>query len=151
MDDLFALVAAIFEALGARNRPAGRPGRLGASLREALGERVAAPAPRPPTLAPRPPTLAARPPTLAPRPPAPASTTTVALPQTPGPVEVAAAPGGLAIPRRPAPAGQRAEAGRVTALFANPQSLVAAFIVAEVLAKPVALRDSQGGLTPFVR
>src|SRR5450631_3363103 len=102
MDDLFALVAAIFEALGARNRPAGRPGRLGASLREALGERVAAPAPRPPT--------------LAPRPPAPASTTTVALPQTPGPVEVAAAPGGLAIPRRPAPAGQWAEAGRVTAL-----------------------------------
>src|SRR5450755_1885881 len=124
MDDLFALVAAIFEALGARNRPGGRPGPLGASLRDALGERVAAPAPRPPT--------------PAPRPPVPASTTTVALPPTSAPVEIRAAPGGPAMPRRPAPAGQRAEAGRVTALFANPQSLVAAFIVAEVLAKPVA-------------
>jgi hypothetical protein len=29
----------------------------------------------------------------------------------------------------------------VRALFATPQSLVAAFIVAEVLAKPVALRE----------
>jgi hypothetical protein len=47
------------------------------------------------------------------------------------------------------PSGQlAAEAGRVTALFANPQSLVAAFIVAEVLAKPVALRDYQR--SPFV-
>jgi hypothetical protein len=55
------------------------------------------------------------------------------------------------MPRRAAPAGQPPEAGRVTALFANPQSLVAAFIVAEVLAKPVALRDSQRGLAPFVR
>jgi hypothetical protein len=45
-------------------------------------------------------------------------------------------------PRRPAPAVLPSpEAGLVTGLFANPQSLVAAFIVAEVLAKPVALRD----------
>ncbi len=33
------------------------------------------------------------------------------------------------------------EARLVTSLFADPRSLVAAFIVAEVLAKPVALRD----------
>jgi hypothetical protein len=33
------------------------------------------------------------------------------------------------------------EASLVSALFATPQSLVAAFIVSEVLAKPVALRD----------
>jgi hypothetical protein len=44
--------------------------------------------------------------------------------------------------RRAAPAAApSAEAGRVAALFANPQSLVAAFIVAEALAKPIALRD----------
>jgi hypothetical protein len=45
------------------------------------------------------------------------------------------------VSRRAAPPGQAPEAGRVTALFANPQSLVAAFIVAEVLAPPIALRD----------
>ncbi len=43
--------------------------------------------------------------------------------------------------RRPPPVAATAEAGLVTGLFARPQSLVAAFIVAEVLAKPVALRD----------
>src|ERR1035441_10206439 len=104
MDDFFALIAALFEALGARNRPARVPTPV-------------PPAPRPST--PRPST----PPSAAAVPPSPAL----------APTGVTAAPGERAMPRRAAPAGQPPEAGRVTALFANPQSLVAAFIVAEVL------------------
>ncbi len=41
--------------------------------------------------------------------------------------------------RQPAPA--TAEAGFVSGLFANPRSLAAAFVVAEILAQPVALRE----------
>jgi len=37
--------------------------------------------------------------------------------------------------------GRPGEVGLVTGLFASPRTLAAAFIVAEVLAKPVALRD----------
>ncbi len=39
-------------------------------------------------------------------------------------------------PGRPTP-----EAGLVAGLFTNPRSLAAAFIAAEILAKPVSLRD----------
>ncbi len=54
----------------------------------------------------------------------------------------AATPAGRA--RAPVPAGPSAaarEAGLVSGLFRSPQSLAAAFIAAEILAKPVALRD----------
>jgi hypothetical protein len=41
-------------------------------------------------------------------------------------------------------AARAPEAGLVRALFANPRSLAAAFVAAEILAKPVALRDTDG-------
>jgi hypothetical protein len=47
-----------------------------------------------------------------------------------------------AVPAAAAPErGRLEEAGLVTGLFASPRTLAAAFIVAEVLAKPVALRE----------
>jgi hypothetical protein len=132
MDELLALIAALFEAFNKRERP-DRPAAgtgLGRALRDAFAERAAAPgqaaAPtRPPV---------GLPPGAAAQPPAPAFSGNDA-----------------ASPRRAPPAAQPPEAGRVTALFANPQSLVAAFIVAEVLAKPVALRDAHGGVTESAR
>jgi hypothetical protein len=137
MDDLLALIAAIFNALTKRDEPAppGRPPALGRALRDALTERAAAPAAPGAKLPARTSSTApaARPPAAVLPPPALVG---------PTPAPAPALPAGTGVSRRPTAGAQPPEAGRVTALFADPQSLVAAFVVAEVLAKPVALRDS---------
>jgi hypothetical protein len=129
MDELLALIAALFDAFGKRERSERPAPGLGRALRDAFAERVGQPG------------AAAGPPSAPP--PAGAA---------PPPRPIAAPP----VERLPAaapqpPAGQPPEAGRVTALFANPQSLVAAFIVAEALAKPVALRDAHSSVTESAR
>ncbi|MGD0471988.1 MAG: hypothetical protein ABSB70_02105 [Candidatus Velthaea sp.] len=146
MDDLMAFIAAIFDALSNRKGSAENPaavrspsGQLGRALRDALTERVAppnVPPPREPGGAAR---AAAAPVPAPPRAPAP---------PPPAPLPPAASgPGGPAASRRPAAAAfQAPEAGRITALFSGPQALVAAFVVAEVLSPPVALRGPSAGL-----
>jgi hypothetical protein len=134
MDELLGLLAALFNALTKGLEPASarRPAPLGQALRDALAQRVVAPAgpgatsPAGPPAAP-----AGRPRSAALQPSAPIAPAPPPPPQSPA----------AGVSRRAAPPGQAPEAGRVTALFANPQSLVAAFIVAEVLAPPIALRD----------
>lgn len=77
-------------------------------------------------------------------PPRPAPPPAVATPVPPAIVTPPAARRSASAAPPPGPGSARpasAEGGAVAALFANPQSLVAAFIVAEALAKPVALRD----------
>jgi hypothetical protein len=136
MDDLLALIAAIFDAFTKRERPASR---LGQALRDAFAERV--PVPGAPAAGAGPPVS----PGLSPAAKAPSQPNIAPLPVARPPAGSPQSFGAASPPdgaRRGATASHPPEAGRVTALFANPQSLVAAFIVAEVLAKPVALRDS---------
>jgi len=114
VEDLLGLIFGLFDAFAKRS---GQRRGVAQLLREALAERKIAPA-----------IATAVAPRSAPRP--------MPLAQT------AAAPPAVVLPRRPtAVAAPSPEAGLVTGLFASPQSLVAAFIVAEVLAKPVALRE----------
>jgi hypothetical protein len=126
MDDLLALLAALFDAWSKRDRPAAR---LGKALREAFAERV--PARGTPAAPVGSKAGPGAPPSATPVAAAPPATS--AAPQLPNAAVRSAIPSSAG--------AQPPEAGQVTALFANPQSLVAAFIVAEVLAKPIALRD----------
>ena len=97
------------------------------TMRDALAARAAAPGPAPTVPgAPRP----RRPGT------APAQSSSAKLPprSAPGPTVTNVV--------RPLPDGpSRTEAGIVRGIFSNPQSLAAAFIAAEILAQPLALRD----------
>jgi len=137
MDDLVALLAALFDALGKRERPATR---LSKALRDAFAERV--PASGNPAAPVGSPVGRGAPPPATPVAPAPRATPAgVAPARAVGSAGAFSTAPGVRAARGDAPGGQPPEAGQVTALFANPQSLVAAFIVAEVLAKPIALRD----------
>jgi hypothetical protein len=131
LEDLLGLILALFEALKKRGERRG-----GAPAPSAAPRSVA-------TLQPR----SARPRSatgLSPPSAVPASSAAAFPPVTSLPSSGRAALGGSSAgdPTRPAAAvASSPEAGLVTGLFATPRSLVAAFIVSEVLAKPVALRD----------
>jgi len=126
VEEILGMIFALFDALAKRAGDARKP--VAQALREALAERAG------------PPGVAAVPAS----PPARAAVSSSASPGAPiagaGPAVAGAGP---AMRVRPAAQGAApsAEAGLVRGLFASPQSLVAAFIVAEVLAKPVTLRD----------
>ena len=156
MEDLVALIAAIFEALQKRGRTSrtspsmrrdggsqpGLPGQLPAG-RQAIGMPASSggsiAALRRDAFAARPPGPSA----TAAGPPIGAGRAAVGLPpqiELNSPYTKPSVPAGPAASGVPDDAAKR-EAGLVTALFASPQSLVAAFVVAEVLAPPVALRE----------
>lgn len=134
MEDLVALIAAIVEALWKRGRrgpaspstgraPSGADrssGSIAALLRDAFSARA-------PGLN----AAAAGMPSGAP----------ARLPAASGSPDSGLASAGSAPEFSGTGGAARREAGLVTALFASPQSLVAAFVVAEVLAPPVALRE----------
>jgi len=137
MDDLLALLAALFDALGKRDRPAPR---LGKALRDAFAERVPASG-TPAAREGLPVGPGARQPATPVAPAPPAARDAAAPARDVRSAGLSSTAQGARAARGGALGGQAPEAGQVTALFANPQSLVAAFIVAEVLAKPIALRD----------
>jgi hypothetical protein len=151
MDDLLTLVAALIRLIQQRRDA---PTKAAQGLRSALAARIPAAA-KAPSAAPASTAAASFPGPLAGAVPQPAQGNVAGPParagasaSTVGPRSGSLDAGEAGLPGwAPAAYGatagasrQAAEAGLVRGLFAGPQSLVAAFIAGEVLAKPVALR-----------
>jgi hypothetical protein len=164
MEDLVALIAAIFEALQKRGRtsraspsmladgsqprspgqlPAGRrpigaPGSSGGSISALLRDAFSSRAPGANAQAGGTPIGAGR---AAVEPPQIEANSPYTEPAASGFLAGRVASAGSTAESASVGRAAKREAGLVTALFASPQSLVAAFVVAEVLAPPVAMRE----------